>query len=552
MRKWSFLTLGCLLGVLNPLTREPVEATSLGGPSHIGTFEGGTTFTTSSSNGINPGLYLEVMDEYGNYHEYTSEDGVITIPDTQEGAYVTQAKLLGKTKYRDQDTGELLDQWEDGRNLTLESVQMPVLTTTGKNLVSNMLPLNSNGGNITTTTVVDSSSTIATLIEVGGNITLTVSKENAGSRFRYFMYRENPVKGVTMSIGGQYVDNRNTVTFTTQPDTKYLLVVWCGDKNIDYPINPQIEYGNQVTPYEPYKSNILSISDDIELRGVGDVKDELDLITGKVTERVLEYSITGDEGWTKHSTTNTFFTMDGIVKYSDNKRNVISDKFYGRYVPSNTWLSNMEICVFGSKIGIGFDGTLEELIEYLKLNKTRIFYVDEEESIKTVALNSTYHFKPVDTREILVEGSILPLICSVTTPTTPLSFVLNPNAEEGQRFIAPEFTIRNQTPSAVSVELKQFTQTSNVLNDVLPTKYENWNHLNKNESKDIALALVPLASDGWESLLEGPRYVKDNSNYRLGTIKAESSVDFTFEALHGRAFTEALDPQYRLVLVFDF
>lgn len=45
MIKWSFLTSGCLLGVLNPLTREPVEATSLGGPSHIGTFEGSTTFT---------------------------------------------------------------------------------------------------------------------------------------------------------------------------------------------------------------------------------------------------------------------------------------------------------------------------------------------------------------------------------------------------------------------------------------------------------------------------------------------------------------------------
>ena len=179
----------------------------------------------------------------------------------------------------------------------MQSVKLPVLTTTGKNLAEQLLPLNSNGGSETTTTVVDSSSTIATLIEVGGNITLTVSKENVGSRFRYFMYRENPVKGVTMSIGGEYVDNRNTVTFTTQPDTKYLLVVWCGDKNIDYPINPQIEYGNQVTPYEPYKSNILTVNEDVTLRGIEDVQDELNLLTGEVTERIGEIVLDGSEDW---------------------------------------------------------------------------------------------------------------------------------------------------------------------------------------------------------------------------------------------------------------
>ena len=64
------------------------------GASHIGTFNGSTTFTTSSSNGINPGLFIEVMDDYGRLTQYESEEGVITIPDTIEGAYVTRAKLL--------------------------------------------------------------------------------------------------------------------------------------------------------------------------------------------------------------------------------------------------------------------------------------------------------------------------------------------------------------------------------------------------------------------------------------------------------------------------
>ena len=44
------------------------------------------------------------------------------------------AILKGSTKYRDIDTGEFLETFEEGRNLELVSVKMPGLTTTGKNL----------------------------------------------------------------------------------------------------------------------------------------------------------------------------------------------------------------------------------------------------------------------------------------------------------------------------------------------------------------------------------------------------------------------------------
>ena len=43
--------------------------------------------------------------------------------------------------------------------------------------------------------------------------------------------------------------------------------------------------------YEPYKSNILSTPSDLELRGIGDVRDELDLLTGEVVENVGEVDI---------------------------------------------------------------------------------------------------------------------------------------------------------------------------------------------------------------------------------------------------------------------
>ena len=53
---------------------------------------------------------------------------------------VKSAILKGSTKYRDIDTGEILEAFEEGRNLELVSVKMPVLTTNS----SNLIPLKSN------------------------------------------------------------------------------------------------------------------------------------------------------------------------------------------------------------------------------------------------------------------------------------------------------------------------------------------------------------------------------------------------------------------------
>lgn len=116
LKRWG---IGISLSFLGLLSSNLVSeaGTLTAGKSHIGTFEGSTTFTTSSSNGIDPGLFIEVRDVNGELKQYTSEDGVITVENTKEGAYITQAKLLGKTKYRDTNTGELLDEWDPSTRL---------------------------------------------------------------------------------------------------------------------------------------------------------------------------------------------------------------------------------------------------------------------------------------------------------------------------------------------------------------------------------------------------------------------------------------------------
>ncbi len=559
MRRWGLLVVGSLLGLLNPSQSEPVEGASLGGPSHIGTFEGSTTFTTSSSNGINPGLYLEVMDKYGNYTEYTSEDGVITLPDTQEGAYVTQAKLLGKTKYRDQDTGELLDQWEDGRNLTLESVQRPVLTMTGKNLFdANIIKGNRN---ISTGEIFIQKgyATTSDFSSILSNQKISFSlRDNEKYRFSQFLfYDENK----------NFISNSTSSTTTTPANAKFIHIgmaklnlssEFTEDELNELKDIIQVEYGNK-TSYEPHKSNILTVNEPVELRGIGEVKDELNLLTGEVVERIGEYQITGEEKWYFLSSRrrlqiqNPTFTPNikcGVFacdilqakQYNDDSLHATGGAYYIGYTSDN-WL----------RIILGEDLTsLEQGKEWLKANKPTIQYQLKTESIKTVGLNSTYSFQPMMNREVYISGTILPLVCSVTIPTEPLTFVLNPNAEADQQFIAPEFTITNHTPTSIYLELSRFEQLTQVLTDVLPEAHDDWSQLDRAQSKEMALALVPQPSAGWLALEEGPRYVAEDSNYYLGEVKANSSVDFTFTAHHGRAFVEALNPQYRLSFVFDF
>ena len=142
-------------------------------------------------------------------------------------------------------------------------------------------------------------------------------------------------------------------------------------------------------------------------------------------------------------------------------------------------------------------------------------------------------------------------MASVTIPTSEVLFTLDPNQEAGQQFIAPEFELINNSNGPIRLSIHNFEQKTSILNDVLPSQHLDWTTLNKEKSKDIALAITPQPSDGWVSLLEGPRYVVEPSNYDLGIIKPGSTVSFQLEAIHGLAFSEPLFPQYELSFVFD-
>ena len=81
----------------------------------------------------------EVIQNY-TYVKYVGT--IITATNTLEKP-IKSAILKGSTKYRDIDTGEFLETFEEGRNLELVSVKMPVLTTSNEDgTKTNILTVN--------------------------------------------------------------------------------------------------------------------------------------------------------------------------------------------------------------------------------------------------------------------------------------------------------------------------------------------------------------------------------------------------------------------------
>ena len=188
--------------------------------------------------------------------------------------------LKGHTKYRDIDTGEILENFEESRNLELITVRMPILTTNGKNL----MPINSIvpkqwSNNILNHKICD--------INLKPNTSYTFSNgfDGVSNTIRTRIYDDNNTT-LTEVWGNQYK------TFTTNTNENYWVLAYdFGDGNIIKDI--QIEEGAVKTAYEPYKSSILSFNqkDDktIVLRSLPDrTCDTLNVETGEYVQKIGE------------------------------------------------------------------------------------------------------------------------------------------------------------------------------------------------------------------------------------------------------------------------
>ena len=159
---------------------------------------------------------------------------------------------------------------------------------------------------------------------------------------------------------------------------------------------------------------------------------------------------------------------------------------------------------------------------------------------------------PSGSSEILISGKVEPTLVSLTIPSDPVTFVINPNLEDDQIFISPTFEVINETKIPLNISIYSFERVDGPFNDVLPTAHEDWSQLENDDCYDFALGVEPKASDGWQSLTEGVRYVADKSNYELGVLAPKGRAALELVAKHGFLFPTAFEATYSLILVAEF
>lgn len=287
-----------------------------------------------------------------------------------------------------------IENWDIPYFEGMKSVKMPVLTTTGKNLFdkNNVMKDKYISGAGKETSEVGTNRNATDFIQVKPNTSYLLSGvQNSGvtnSNKQFYVAQYDANKEIIVvtapSVSSDYVK------ITTEAKTKYIRTT-IKDDDLD---RCQIEQSTQTTPHEPYKSNILTTSEEVELRGVAEVEDELNLLTGELTQRVGEVVLNGSENWTLVYNTNdvryNIYSMvlsDVDTTINNSFLNCLSDK-----AKTDKW-SNINVNFTDKTFGllsnrqlrVQFNGTLEELRMWLSETQPTIQYL-KQKSIKTVDL----------------------------------------------------------------------------------------------------------------------------------------------------------------------
>lgn len=215
--------------------------------------------------------------------------------------------------------------------------------------------------------------------------------------------------------------------------------------------NIQIEYGNESTPYEPYKESKLTFPE-VELNGLGEgsnrVEDTLNLTTGILEKKVIKETFirsnplfTGSKtAYHQNTTTHCGFDLNVSSIHHHDAVKIVSDFFvYGQpkaddkcYIRSHM---GSIFVVFVPKKPNGDNLTLDEFHALLDKHRPTVAFVlqnpiqeriDVSGSLKT--WNTKTHFFPK-----ISEGALNPIISSkpleyevLLKPNTKYSIITNP------------------------------------------------------------------------------------------------------------------------------
>lgn len=154
----------------------------------------------------------------------------------------------------------------------------------------------------------------------------------------------------------------------------------------------QIEQGDTVTDYEPFKEEIVNIYLNEPLRKIGDYRDYIDFEKKQIVRKVANKIFDGSETWTKHTTTSDgygAFRNDGLLKpligapisatfmthFNLTYKGATADFIPGEY--RFTYSSGSNIA--GSRLYVSaVQTTVEDFVDWLSKNKPTIYYPIED------------------------------------------------------------------------------------------------------------------------------------------------------------------------------
>lgn len=314
---------------------------------------------------------------------------------------------------------EGMENWDIPYFEGMQSVKMPVLKSTGKNLWDNKIfedchiATINNDGSMTLNGTLNTHFWFTYTIDKGTYCSSAIG--DSGKNVHLFW------KGFDSGF-----QQDGPIIFSEKVELKGYIA---GGTYNNVNIKLQLEKGTVATSYEPHKSNILTTPEDLELRGIGDVKDSLDITLGEKVERIGEIVLDGseDEIYSKETLSS------GIVRFnfSGNSNNITQRaKPFGqalcdRLMTRSDDRDNLDYVRIHSSNG-GFwiyqadkDLSVDDLKAKLKLNPITIQYELAEPTKTKVELSDNHVYSYKDTTHYSFEtkdNSLIPTL-SLDVPT---------------------------------------------------------------------------------------------------------------------------------------
>ena len=247
---------------------------------------------------------------------------------------------------------------------------------------------------------------------------------------------------------------------------------------------PMVEVGSVSTTYEPYKSTTLTTPEEITLRGIGNVKDTLNLQTGEYTQRIGEVVLDGNtsvEGLGNELDNTIYFYVNNSYTLAKNKYNCPAlanaivfelEDLTGTSVDHQcmhfTSKGHLQIRLLKTSLS---EVSVNGIKQYLQANPITVQYElktpivtkvsltftnqDNQPATKLSTYNTTTHINASSQ-----EGSLLPILSHVN-PSYPV--ILKPSTKYS--IVANSYS-NDHTNSAINFNLGGATTSTTVGNRV--------------------------------------------------------------------------------------